>query len=111
MNATPPPLRRGVELTNDQHNTAEHLMFKVVGRNEVVIEWWDSQPDYEGKDEAYRAAWISFEPQTIRQMAEFLAEFSFCPECGAPIHRSEAEHTCAEPAQTDSFIDEGEIPF
>lgn len=93
----------------DQYADSDLFRFRVVRSDEVVIEWCVETRDEDSAE--MHCSSISFEPKTIRQMAEFLAQFSFCSKRDAPIHRSEAEHVCAEPEPKSSFIDEGEIPF
>jgi len=86
----------------DHHSPTDSVTIEVVSAFEARIHTSDSV----GKGVFY-----SFEPKTILDMAEFLGQFSYCPDCHKPIHRSEASHTC--PIYTHSTIQfsEDEIPF
>jgi len=99
-----------IDITDDEHNPVEKLYAKLISRDKLVIVYGYTVSDEDGHSEQ-KTSEQEIEPRTILKLAQFLAEFSFCPDCLGPIHRSESDHICPEPIIKSDDINEDEIPF
>lgn len=99
-----------IDITDDEYNEVDEMHARLVSRDKLAIVYVNITTDEDHHKEAQR--FESFiEPRTIRKLAAFLAEFSFCPICLGPIHRSESDHVCPEPIIESNNVNEDEIPF
>lgn len=99
-----------IDITDDKYNQVEMMYAKLISRDKIAIVYSYTVGDEDGHSEQ-KTSEQEIEPRTILKLAEFLGQFSFCPDCHGPIHRSESDHICPEPIIESDNINEDEIPF